>query len=527
MINLKQKKITNNHKVCFLIHLKKDIFISDKQDVILNFHIKRLKFFFKCQIWFLDFENLYPNNSKFSNIIIKDVDKIKSIIKNYPETTNFFIFDATTPIIDNDLINRMNKFLETTSEKIISSGAIPGTFPDVGVKQKNVILYLQKKYIKSTVIYHDSQKQFNNQFNLKRPLRIKLFLGLIKKFPNVYRFSIPKIIKILESKKCFNFLLDYCETINTKELKKCPNCNSDNKKPLYFSSSQPATGFLPSSIPLYFECMDCNLIFLRKQCVINDLKYFYDVYERPQINHNKIISDFFKKKTGTHYNEKIIVTKILYKYLTKHSEIVDIGCGFGELVCSLKSINPKWKITGIDFDLEKIDHIFKKNNIISFNMNFLNFFNLTSDAITLLHVIEHVPFYQLEFFISNIFNSLKKDGLFIISTPNFNSPLAKLFDYTLMFPPVHQTIFSDTWLIDYLEKNWKFKLIEKKSSSAILENFDNWFGYFVDNAPTDEYKTLAKSFFTLKKNKQKFTNFHSYINDNNFGSEVILVFKKL
>ena len=76
------------------------------------------------------------------------------------------------------------------------------------------------------------------------------------------------------------------------------------------------------------------------------------------------------------------------------------------------------------------------------------------------------------------------------------------------------------------EKNWNFRLVEKKSASVILENFDGWFSYFHDNAPDDYSRTIARMFFNLKENEEKFEIFHKYLNEKGLGSETILVFKK-
>ena len=218
--------------------------------------------------------------------------------------------------------------------------------------------------------------------------------------------------------------------------------------------------------------------------------------------------------------------RILQDKVKNGSEIVDLGCGFGEFACLLKNTNPSWIVKAVDFNLEHIKSVLYKNNVIPVSKNFIEKFDLRSNAVTLLHVIEHIPFSVLKKIISNISRSLKSGGILVITTPNFNSELAKLFDYHLMFPPIHQTIFSDIWLKKFIEKNWSFRLVEKKSASVLLENFDEWFSYFHDNAPDDDSRTMAKIFFNLKENEEKFELFHKYLNEKGLGSETILVFKK-
>ena len=516
-------------KPCFLIKINKEIFFKNNHEEILNFEIKRLQKKFHAPVWLLDFNRKLKKSSKLSKMTLDDIKKIEQIIKKLPKNHSIFIIESINPMMDTNLIKEMNVLIQKETKNVVPFGAIPGTAPEIGLAKNNILPYLKNKNKTrndAEIINWDTQGKANNQFNLKRPIRIKLFLGLVRKIKFLEKISIEDFLKILEKKENFNYLLDYCEEVDTKEIKQCPNCNSKNQRPIFFSSSQPTTGFLTSKIPIYYECLRCHLTYLRRQCSPKDLGKFYDAYERPKVNQKKLITDLINKRSGSHFNEKLIVAKILQDKVRNGSEIVDLGCGFGEFACLLKNTNPSWIVKAVDFNLEHIKSILYKNNVIPISKNFIEKFDLRSNAVTLLHVIEHIPFSELKKIISNISLSLKSGGILVITTPNSNSELAKLFDYHLMFPPIHQTIFSDTWLKEFIEKNWNFNLVEKKSASVILENFDGWFSYFHDNAPNDESQFMAKMFFNLKENEEKFEMLHKHINEKRLGSETILVFKK-
>lgn len=514
-----------DEKKYFLIKIEKEIFFKNNQEKILKFQIKRIEKKFKAKIWLLDFEKKIAKSSKFSKRVLDNFKQIEEKVNKIPMNSKCFIIKSTNPLLDLELIETMNQN-KNYDTPLSVYGAIPGTAPEICLKNTDIIPYLKNKKLKKNIIFWKTQKEANNQFNLKRPIRIKLFLGLLKKIKNLDNISIKSILRILEKKEIYNYLLDYCEKVDVKNLKTCPNCKSNNKKPLNFSSSQPTIGFLSSKIPAYYECLDCGLGYLRRQCSFKDLKKFYDEYERPKEEQKKIITNLVEKKSGTHFNEKIQIVKTLKKSIKDNSIITDLGCGFGEFACLLKNTNSSWNVNAVDFDLEHIKIILKNNSVFPISKNFVEEYDLPSDAITLLHVIEHIPFVDLKKLIVNIEHNLKPGGIFVVSTPNLNSELAKFFDYHLMFPPIHQTIFSDEWLRQYIEKNTNLKLIEKKSASVILENFEGWFTYFLENAPTDEQRSTAKLFFDFRKDVENFEKFHNNLNEQGLGSEVILFFEK-
>jgi len=208
--------------------------------------------------------------------------------------------------------------------------------------------------------------------------------------------------------------------------------------------------------------------------------------------------------------------------------MMDLGGGFGEFACMAKKRNPLWTVHCVDFNLEHVKSILEKNNIIIHNQNFLeNTFGQNFDIVSSLHVIEHIPVIQLENFFKNIYKSLNKNGILLLTTPNLESPLAKIFDYHMMYPPQHQTILSVSWIEKFVKNLKLFKKITHTSASVILEHYDEWFTYYKKTTPTDEGNAVLEIFDMIHENKIMFNKFHKILNKKNLGSESIILFKKI
>lgn len=113
------------------------------------------------------------------------------------------------------------------------------------------------------------------------------------------------------------------------------------------------------------------------------------------------------------------------KYI-KNKKVLDIGCGTGYGTSLLSETADE--VIGVDISGEAIDYArkhYKKENIIFYkgdatNLNFLK--DEKFDVIVSFETIEHISNYHQ--YLKEMFLLLKKDGIFIVSTPNkkYSSP---------------------------------------------------------------------------------------------------------
>ncbi len=111
-----------NDQLYFLINVENGVFFNNEQEKIIDFEIKRLNHFFNCSIWLLDLNNNLKQKSKFSKIVLNNIEN--NFLNLNPNTLFFFLFNKSlkvrnliklvplktphsiiTPLIFNDFLN--------------------------------------------------------------------------------------------------------------------------------------------------------------------------------------------------------------------------------------------------------------------------------------------------------------------------------------------------------------------------------------------------------------------------------------
>ena len=129
----------------------------------------------------------------------------------------------------------------------------------------------------------------------------------------------------------------------------------------------------------------------------------------------------------------------------KTVSILDIGCGMGFLLLSLKNSGYS-SISGIDTDEQQIRSCKDKNlqvSLVQDSVGYLNNSSAKYDLITAFDVLEHIPAAEQISFLKAINNALKPGGQLILTVPNANSVLAsrnRYIDYT------HHVLFTEVSL---------------------------------------------------------------------------------
>ena len=183
----------------------------------------------------------------------------------------------------------------------------------------------------------------------------------------------------------------------------------------------------------------------------NKKKTFEEDYHGKVIDPDGKIRNLIKEK-----KYKISQLKYILKYLknTKPGKILDVGCGHGWL---LSALSKKWKKYGIDVSKFTLQNASKYGKIFVGDVK--NFKEKEFDIITALHVIEHHS--KPEEFISKLNKILKKNGILILETPDFDSAAARRYGnkYRLLNDKTHISLFSQDSLIRFVRSHG-FDLID-------------------------------------------------------------------
>lgn len=128
----------------------------------------------------------------------------------------------------------------------------------------------------------------------------------------------------------------------------------------------------------------------------------------------------------------------------KPGKLLDVGCGEGSFAYRMHKLG--WSVTGIDFDSKAIENARARYDddltFLSTDLSGAQFPSNSFDAITMSHVIEHVP--DPVGLLVESRRILKRAGRLVVTTPNIRSFGHKRFQdcWSGLDSPRHLRIFS-------------------------------------------------------------------------------------
>jgi 2-polyprenyl-3-methyl-5-hydroxy-6-metoxy-1,4-benzoquinol methylase len=131
--------------------------------------------------------------------------------------------------------------------------------------------------------------------------------------------------------------------------------------------------------------------------------------------------------------------------------VLDVGCGAGEWLLKMRELG--WRVEGVDFDANAAKAAARSGLEIGVGaVEDQNYPDEKFDAVTLNHVIEHVP--DPVGTLVECFRILKKGGKLVLFTPNGTSLSHKLFKrhWRGLEPPRHLHVFSNQSLPALLKR---------------------------------------------------------------------------
>lgn len=132
----------------------------------------------------------------------------------------------------------------------------------------------------------------------------------------------------------------------------------------------------------------------------------------------------------------------------KPGRILDVGCGPGFL---LSALNGKWEKFGADVSRTALESCGRFAKTYHGDLPKLKLKTGSFDVVVMNHVIEHLS--DPLRYVSEVRRILKKDGVFIVATPDFDSACARRFgkNFRMLHDNGHISLFTSFSLVKLLE----------------------------------------------------------------------------
>jgi 2-polyprenyl-3-methyl-5-hydroxy-6-metoxy-1,4-benzoquinol methylase len=204
-------------------------------------------------------------------------------------------------------------------------------------------------------------------------------------------------------------------------------------------------------------------------------------------------------------------------------KLLDVGCGDGQFLHKMSQQG--WKGEGIDFDAEAVKRGREKHglSLIAGDFQTAEFASGNFDAVTMTHVIEHVP--DPVACLDKCRQLLKPGGRLVVSTPNFLSLGHQRFgrNWRGLEPPRHLQIFSPQAL-EECARRAALKII-RSGSTAVNADYLAKTSLFIQRSSTRPPATLAQLpiSYLLFASAFQYREYFALGNNPNAGEEAFLV----
>ncbi len=237
----------------------------------------------------------------------------------------------------------------------------------------------------------------------------------------------------------------------------CPLCG--NKGKVLHPNMQDRMSAIQGNWPIR-QCAnpDCGLCWLDPSPVESDIARFYTNYYTHDQSASKrwfivpLYSLFYTGYRMANYLPSVYLglskakSQIQHMFLQdlKPGKLLDVGCGNGSFVYRMHKLG--WSATGIDFDSKAIENARAKSEdgltFLSTDLSGARFPDNSFDAVTMSHVIEHVP--DPVGLLAESRRILREGGRLVVTTPNVESLGHEKFQdcWSGLDSPRHLRIFS-------------------------------------------------------------------------------------
>lgn len=257
------------------------------------------------------------------------------------------------------------------------------------------------------------------------------------------------------------------EGIRVQDVKKCALCNKEGE--LLYQSLKDRL-FRVGGMWSLMCCQTCDLVWLNPRPLPDDVSKLYKEYYTHQVKNaatkvfasvrRAIKANILRRDYGYFENtgkeeslgsrllswigplKEIVGGSAMYLKANERGKILDVGCGNGRFLAQMRELG--WEVMGVEPD-PKAARIAREEfgvKVFQGTLQEAKFPNDHFDAITMNHVIEHVPD-PIEL-LSECRRILKPSGRLVVVTPNARSIGRRLFgEHWLHWdPPRHLFPFS-------------------------------------------------------------------------------------
>lgn len=403
--------------------------------------------------------------------------------------------------------------------RAVAHGCVPGTQFDAVVRTDGQPVAVGALEALPTVVVRcDAQKRLNNQFNLYKFKRLKLFLALIERFSGLWRLDVDEFAAFVDTRPVHDLLLSYGTGVALTRSEVCPHCGGSDLEPLDNAASQPVVGYLSSRRPTYALCGGCGLGFLCDAVPQQAAEQLYDAFAdldcaRPA----EAMAQPVTSKVAAAY-------ALAEKHLSGPATVLDLGGGLGKDSLYIKGRHPDWTVVHSDFASRADGHL-AAHGVRSLALDIASgdYGCAAYDLITAFEVIEHLDFAAFLGLLDGAARALRPGGLLLVTTPDMDSPLTRAFDFYNAYVPHHQLLFSRSWLETFFSgPDRPFALLETAAGGDLLDDWQSYFGYYAATSPTMQQRAAAVLLKTLlgrAENRQTLL-------DAGLGSEIIVLLRK-
>lgn len=203
----------------------------------------------------------------------------------------------------------------------------------------------------------------------------------------------------------------------------CILCSEDNTERVY--TGKDSRYNITAETFNVVRCKRCGLVYINPRPTKLEIRKYYP---RNYVTREKLNNPVWLRNRLKRYKTKknmLFLKNPWYIRLPKETNILDIGCGAGDLLIRLKELG--CNTYGIDIDEITSTYLRKTFNLNVINRDVDNGIPFSSnffDLVIMKHSLEHV--HNPDKVIKEVRRIMKSDGLLFIGVPNIDSFVSRL-----------------------------------------------------------------------------------------------------